>query len=100
MHTQPAREARIAATLTANSLAEFLNVSTHLLQRFPQCARWFVNLLALGARAADMSAAAVTAMEYRASAEDVARMSHAHPTYMEAVKEACLAASEDRAIHV
>ena len=47
-----------------------------------------------------MIASAVTAMEYRASAEDVARMSHAHPTYMEAVKEACLAATEDRAIHM
>ena len=54
----------------------------------------------IGARAADMIAAAVTAMEYRASAEDVARMSHAHPTYMEADKEACLAATEDRAIHM
>lgn len=54
----------------------------------------------IGARAADMIAAAVTAMEYRASAEDVSRMSHAHPTYMEAVKEACLAATEDRAIHM
>lgn len=54
----------------------------------------------IGARAADMIAAAVTAMEYRASAEDVARMSHAHPTYMEAVKEACLSATEDRAIHM
>ncbi len=54
----------------------------------------------IGARAADMIAAAVTAMEYRASAEDVARMSHAHPTYMEAVKEACLATTENRAIHM
>ncbi len=54
----------------------------------------------IGARAADMIAAGVTAMEYRASAEDVARMSHAHPTYMEAVKEACLAATENRAMHV
>ena len=54
----------------------------------------------IGARAADMIAAGVTAMEYRASAEDVARMSHAHPTYMEAVKEACLAATENRPIHV
>jgi len=54
----------------------------------------------IGARAADMIASAVTAMEYRASAEDVARMSHAHPTYMEAVKEACLAATENRAIHI
>ena len=54
----------------------------------------------IGARAADMIAAAVTAMEYRASAEDVSRMSHAHPTYMEAVKEACLAATDNRPIHM
>jgi dihydrolipoamide dehydrogenase len=54
----------------------------------------------IGARAADMIAAGVTAMEFRASAEDVARMSHAHPTYMEAVKEACLAATANRAIHI
>ncbi|WP_266367979.1 dihydrolipoyl dehydrogenase [Tellurirhabdus rosea] len=54
----------------------------------------------IGARAADMIAEAVVAMEYRASAEDVARMSHAHPTYTEAMKEACLAATENRAIHM
>jgi dihydrolipoamide dehydrogenase len=54
----------------------------------------------IGARAADMIATGVTAMEYRASAEDVSRMSHAHPTYMEAVKEACLAATANRPIHL
>ncbi|MDZ4715077.1 MAG: dihydrolipoyl dehydrogenase [Cytophagales bacterium] len=54
----------------------------------------------IGARAADMIAAGVTAMEFRASAEDVARMSHAHPTYMEAVKEACLAATANRPLHM
>jgi dihydrolipoamide dehydrogenase len=54
----------------------------------------------IGARAADMIASGVTAMEFRASAEDVSRMSHAHPTYMEAVKEACLAATENRPIHI
>ncbi|NBC58201.1 MAG: dihydrolipoyl dehydrogenase [Bacteroidetes bacterium] len=54
----------------------------------------------IGARAADLIAEAVTAMEFRASAEDMARMSHAHPTYAEAVKEAALAATEDRAIHI
>jgi len=54
----------------------------------------------IGARAADMIAAGVTAMEFRASAEDVARMSHAHPTYMEAVREACLAATANRPIHM
>lgn len=54
----------------------------------------------IGARAADMIAAGVTAMEFRASAEDISRMSHAHPTYMEAFKEAALAATENRPIHV
>ncbi|PIY09849.1 MAG: dihydrolipoyl dehydrogenase, partial [Flexibacter sp. CG_4_10_14_3_um_filter_32_15] len=54
----------------------------------------------IGARAADMIATGVTAMEFRASAEDIARQSHAHPTYMEAVKEACLAATGNRAMHI
>ena len=53
----------------------------------------------IGARAADMIAAAVTAMEFRASAEDISRMSHAHPTFAEAIKEAALAATANRAIH-
>ena len=54
----------------------------------------------IGARAADLIAEAVTAMEFRASAEDIARMSHSHPTYAEAIKEAALAATENRALHV
>lgn len=54
----------------------------------------------IGARAADMIAEAVIAMEFRASAEDIARSSHAHPTFTEAMKEACLAATEDRALHI
>jgi dihydrolipoamide dehydrogenase len=53
----------------------------------------------IGARAADLIAEAVTAMEFRASAEDIARMSHSHPTYAEAIKEAALAATENRALH-
>jgi dihydrolipoamide dehydrogenase len=54
----------------------------------------------IGPRTADMIAEAVVAMEFRASAEDIARMSHAHPTYTEAFKEACLAATDNRALHV
>ena len=54
----------------------------------------------IGPRAADMIAEAVVAMEYRASAEDIARMSHAHPTFTESFKEACLAASDNRALHI
>ncbi len=53
----------------------------------------------IGARAADLIAEAVVAMEYRASAEDIARMSHAHPTFAEAIKEAALDATGKRAIH-
>ncbi|WDT67420.1 dihydrolipoyl dehydrogenase [Cloacibacterium sp. TD35] len=54
----------------------------------------------IGARAADLIAEAVTAMEFRASAEDISRMSHAHPTYAEAIKEAALDATGKRAIHM
>lgn len=53
----------------------------------------------IGARAADMIAEAVVAMEFRASAEDIARISHAHPTFTEAIKEAALDATGKRAIH-
>lgn len=54
----------------------------------------------IGPRVADMIAEAVVAMEFRASAEDVGRMSHAHPTYTEVFKEACLAATANRALHI
>ena len=54
----------------------------------------------IGPRIADLIAEAVVAMEYRASAEDISRMSHAHPTFAEAMKEACLAATDNRAIHI
>ena len=53
----------------------------------------------VGARVADLIAEAVVAMEFRASAEDISRMSHAHPTYAEAVKEAALAATDNRPLH-
>ena len=54
----------------------------------------------VGARTADLISEAVTAMEFRASAEDIARMSHAHPTYAEAVREAALAATDNRPLHI
>lgn len=53
----------------------------------------------VGPRTADMIAEAVAIMEFRGSAEDVARMSHAHPTYTEAMKEAALDATGKRALH-
>jgi dihydrolipoamide dehydrogenase len=54
----------------------------------------------IGPRAADMIGEAVVAMEYRASAEDIGRMSHAHPTFSEALKEACLSASDNRPLNL
>jgi dihydrolipoamide dehydrogenase len=54
----------------------------------------------IGARAADLIMEAVVAMEYRASAEDIARICHAHPTYSEAIKEAALDATDKRALHM
>ena len=54
----------------------------------------------IGPRVADMIAEAVVAMEYRASAEDIARICHAHPTFTESFKEACLDATAKRAIHI
>ncbi|MCC6252268.1 MAG: dihydrolipoyl dehydrogenase [Bacteroidia bacterium] len=54
----------------------------------------------IGPRAADMIAEAVVAMEYRASTEDIARICHAHPTFTESFKEACLDTTSRRAIHI
>ncbi len=54
----------------------------------------------IGPRTADIIGEAVVAMEFRASAEDIGRISHAHPTYSEGLKEACLAATENRALNI
>lgn len=54
----------------------------------------------IGARAADLIVEGVTAMEFRASCEDIALMSHPHPTYSEAMKEAALSALDNRALHI
>ena len=53
-----------------------------------------------GARVADVIMEAVALMEFRASAEDMARISHPHPTYTEAVKEAALGATGNRYLHI
>lgn len=54
----------------------------------------------IGPRAADIIGEAVVAMEFRASAEDIGMISHAHPTFSEALKDAALAASSNRAINI
>jgi dihydrolipoamide dehydrogenase len=52
----------------------------------------------VGPRASDLIAEAVVAIEFGASAEDIARTSHAHPSYAEAVREAALAV-DGRTLH-
>jgi dihydrolipoamide dehydrogenase len=54
----------------------------------------------IGPRVADIIAEAVVAMEFRASAEDIGRISHAHPTFTESFKEAALDATAKRALHI
>ena len=54
----------------------------------------------VGPRAADAIMEAVALMEFRASAEDMSRISHPHPTYTEALKEAALGATENRPLHI
>ncbi|MFM2392363.1 MAG: hypothetical protein RLZZ546_340 [Bacteroidota bacterium] len=54
----------------------------------------------VGPRVADVIMEAVALMEFKASAEDMARISHPHPTYTEALREAALAATENRPLHI
>ncbi len=53
----------------------------------------------VGARAADLIMEMAVAMEFRASAEDIARICHGHPTYAEAVKEAAKAAWDGKPLN-
>lgn len=54
----------------------------------------------IGARAADLIAQGVIAQEYEVTAEDMFRISYAHPTYSETLKEAYLTASGQGAINI
>lgn len=54
----------------------------------------------VGARAADLIMEAVSLMEFRATAEDMARICHPHPTFSESIKEAALDATDKRALHI
>lgn len=54
----------------------------------------------IGARAADLIAQGVIAQEYEVTAEDMFRISYAHPTYSETLKEAYLMASGQGALNI
>ncbi|PWN66265.1 dihydrolipoyl dehydrogenase [Chryseobacterium oncorhynchi] len=54
----------------------------------------------IGARAADLIAQGVIAQEYEVTAEDMFRISYAHPTYSETLKEAYLIASGQGAVNI
>lgn len=53
----------------------------------------------VGSRAADLIMEIAVAMEFRAAAEDIARICHPHPTYSEAIKEAALDGFQKMSLH-
>ena len=54
----------------------------------------------VAATASDLIAEAALAMEFKASAEDVARVCHPHPSLSEVMREAALAATDNRALNL
>jgi dihydrolipoamide dehydrogenase len=53
----------------------------------------------VAANASDLIAEAVLAMEFKASAEDIGRICHPHPSLSEVMREAALAATDNRALN-
>jgi len=85
---------------SANSRARITGETTGLVKVLSDAASDRVlGVHILGPLAGDLVAEAVLALEFGASAEDIARTCHAHPSTGESVKEAALA-SLGRALHV
>jgi dihydrolipoamide dehydrogenase len=83
----------------ANSRAKAVNESEGFVKILAdQVTDKVLGVHIIGAHAGELIAEAVLAMEFGASAEDIARTCHAHPTYSEAIKEAALAVDK-RTIH-
>jgi len=85
--------------MSANSRAR-TNMDADGMVKILTCAKTdkMLGAWCLSSNAGEMISEGVLAMEYGASAEDVARTCHAHPTMSEAFKEACMAAY-DKPIH-
>ena len=76
----------------ANSRAKAVNESEGFVKILAdQVTDKVLGVHIIGPHAGELIAEAVLAMEFGASAEDIARTCHAHPTYSEAIKEAALA---------
>ena len=83
----------------ANSRAKAVNESEGFVKILAdQVTDKVLGVHIIGPHAGELIAEAVLAMEFGASAEDIARTCHAHPTYSEAIKEAALAVDK-RTIH-
>ena len=83
----------------ANSRAKAVNESEGFVKILAdQVTDKVLGVHIIGPHAGELIAEAALAMEFGASAEDIARTCHAHPTYSEAIKEAALAVDK-RAIH-
>ncbi|MGI9392008.1 MAG: dihydrolipoyl dehydrogenase [Parvibaculales bacterium] len=85
---------------TANGRAK-VNGTTDGFVKILACAKSdrILGVHIIGTNAGELIAEACVAMEFGASAEDIARICHAHPTLSEAVKEAALAVDK-RPIHM
>jgi dihydrolipoamide dehydrogenase len=84
----------------ANSRARCMDETTGLVKMLADASTdRIVGVHILGSHASELIAEAAVAMEFGASAEDIARSVHAHPTLAEALKEAALAVDK-RAINV
>lgn len=85
---------------TANGRARAMNMTDGFVKIIADAATDRVlGVHIIGANAGDLIAELVLAIEFGASAEDIARTCHAHPTLNEAVKEAALAVA-GRPIHI
>ena len=83
----------------ANSRAKVVNESEGFVKILAdQVTDKVLGVHIIGPHAGELIAEVALAMEFGASAEDIARTCHAHPTYSEAIKEAALAVDK-RAIH-
>jgi dihydrolipoamide dehydrogenase len=76
----------------ANGRARALGDTTGMVKMLADAATdQILGVHIIGPMASELIAEAVVAMEFKASAEDIARICHAHPSLSEATKEAALA---------
>lgn len=84
----------LGRAISSGNIEGFIKIITHLKTDE------ILGVHMICTRASDMIMEAVIAMEFHASAEDIARICHPHPTFTEAIKEAALLAYNNHTIHI